>query len=80
MFHCTQELEMPLTKCGIMMMSTDPDDIWLNEHCEFGDEESGEILDELIEHYHGNEEGLCKFITCMTENVKQTSWLSSNLS
>ena len=61
---------MPLTKCGIMMMSTDPDDIWLNEHCEFGDEESGEILDELIEHYHGNEEGLCKFMTCMTENVQ----------
>ena len=54
---------MPLTKCGIIMMSTDPDDIWLNEHCEFGDEESGEILDELIEHYHGNEEGLCKFFT-----------------
>ena len=62
MFHCTQELEMPLTKCGVVMMATDPDDIWLNEQCEFGDEESGEILAELIEHYHGNEEGLCKCV------------------
>ena len=62
MFHCTQELELPLNKCVIPMMTNDPDDIWLNDQCSFGDKESGEIFQQLLEHYHGQAPGLCKLI------------------